>query len=77
MPLYIYRCKNKHENTLIHGMNEIVKPFCSVCGEPMWKKPQALAIKRSCFIEQSPAIRDHLAHLSEKRDQYEAQHEDS
>ena len=70
MPLYLYTCKEGHTNTIVHGMNEIVKPFCSVCGGSMWKKPQALNIKRSCFIEPSPAVRKHLETANQQRDQY-------
>lgn len=74
MPQYLYRCTNKHEINVMHGMTESVKIFCPVCGEVMWRKPQAHAVKWACFIEASPAVREHLNSLSEKREDYERVH---
>jgi putative FmdB family regulatory protein len=74
MPSYLYRCPEGHEFTVIHGMLEITRQFCPLCGAEAHRKPQALAIKRSCFIEPSPAIKQHLDNVPRLRDEYERKH---
>lgn len=76
MPMYLYRCPNKHEINVTHGMTEAVKVFCPMCGEVMRRKPQVHAVKWSSFIEPSHPIREHLATLGQQREAYQEKHGD-
>jgi hypothetical protein len=71
MPTYLYTCKNHHVTEFSHAPGEVINSNCSTCGEPLRRKFTAPNIKRSCFIEPSPAIKRHLDTVDERRDRFE------
>jgi hypothetical protein len=71
MPVYLYTCKQKHTIEVIHAPGQFVNMTCLVCGGEMRRKFTAPNIKRSCFIEPSPAIKRHLDTVDERRDRFE------
>lgn len=76
MPVYVYRCEAGHECDFVHSMLDAPRVFCPECGRQMWKRPIAATVKWSSFIEQSPAIREHLATVSQQREHYLEHHHD-
>jgi hypothetical protein len=68
MPEYVYRCPNGHEVIVVHGMLEDPRTWCAKCGAIMNRKPGLPNVLWSRFIEPSAAVKHHLAHLEEKRE---------
>lgn len=60
MPVYQYRCGNGHVTEIIHGMGEVVNVNCAYCGGALRRRYIMPNVKRSSFIEPSPAIRNWL-----------------
>ena len=44
MPEYLYKCKNKHETTVIHGLLDSFSVKCPECDLVMWRVPQVFSV---------------------------------
>ena len=73
MAAYDYVCKNKHITEVVKRMGEVVQVYCPECGEPMHRKYSVTAF--FIYPELSPAIREHIASVPEKREAYEGKHD--
>lgn len=63
MPVYVYRCPNKHTTEISHGMTAIVGVWCDTCGERMQRAPQkfSLSIPPSApGMKSALEVHDHL-----------------
>jgi hypothetical protein len=74
MPIYLYACKNHHLTEISHAPGQVINSYCSLCGEPLHRKFTAPNIKRSCFIEPSPAVAAHLQSVDQRRDSFAAKY---
>jgi uncharacterized Fe-S cluster-containing protein len=72
MPIYLYKCARGHVTETVHHMGEIISVACSTCGYETRRMFVVANVKKSSFIEPSPAIKQFLGTTSERRDQYEA-----
>lgn len=71
MPIYLYRCSKNHITEVVHHMGEVVTVRCAECGNVTRRMFVAQNVKKSSFIEPSPAIKEYLSTTSQRRDQYE------
>lgn len=72
MPVYLYKCSKNHITEVVHHMGEVVTVRCSACGNVTRRMFAAPSVKKSSFIEPSPAIKNFLSTTSERRDKFEA-----
>lgn len=75
MPRYEYKCKNGHRSEISHAPGAVVVRYCGTCGLKLVRVFSSPNIRRSSFIEPSPAIKKFLDNTPQRRDEYLARKE--
>lgn len=79
-PEYLYVCENSHFHSVVHSMSDDPKIKCIICGERMWRKPQASAINwegsKPSGGGPAPDVQRLIDTAPERKDEFLRRHEE-
>jgi hypothetical protein len=78
MPVYIYICDNRHEQTVVEPMVTAAVHYCPTCSRLMHRKPQAFAVNWGGISpsqgEWSPVQREMIENAPRRRAELQEKH---